>query len=86
MTISFDIPESVEQLLREVGPDPSQAAKEVVLVELYRQGRFFHSEFARALGVSRYEADGVLKRHGVMLDISEDELREDMDALRKLVG
>lgn len=85
MTIRFDIPTNIEQLLAEQGADPHQAAKEAALVELYRQERIDHSEFAAALGTSRYEADGVLKRHGVLSSITAAEVQADAEALLKLV-
>lgn len=69
MTISFDIPPNIEQALRSCGQDLSQVAKEAALVELYRQDRITQFELAAALGLSRYETDGVLKRHGVTEDL-----------------
>lgn len=86
MTISFEIPGDVEKLFVELGGNVNQAVKEAALVELYRLGKLFHSEFAAALGTSRYEADGVLKRHGVFLELSAEELDDDIEGIRRLVG
>ena len=84
MTVSFELPEAAEQALRMHGPDLSQAAKEAVLIELYREGRLFHGELAQALGISRYEADGLLKRHGVMLDLSAETLASETRSLEQM--
>jgi len=80
MTIRFEIPESIESLLTEFGADASSAAKEATLVELVRRGRLTTGALATALGVSRYEADGILKRYGVALEITSDQLQADIVA------
>ncbi len=84
MTITFTIPENVERLLQEQGPDANLAAKEAALVELYRQDKITHFELAQALGLSRYQTDGVLKRHGVTEDLPtveefEQQLEQPLD-------
>ncbi|MEX0711811.1 MAG: UPF0175 family protein [Pirellulales bacterium] len=87
MTISFNLPESLEQQLRDELGNLDQAAKEAALVELYRQGKLSHGRLAEGLGISRYQADAVLKRHHVTEDlITLDELDEQVLGLRKLVG
>ncbi len=69
MAISFDIPPDLEEsLIRQVG-NLNEAAKEAALVELYRQGKISRPELSRALGLSRYETDGLLKRHHVTEDL-----------------
>jgi predicted HTH domain antitoxin len=69
MAITFEIPPDLEEnLARELG-NLNQAAKESALVELYRQGRISRPELSRALDLSRYETDGLLKRHGVTEDL-----------------
>ncbi|MEX2213599.1 MAG: UPF0175 family protein [Phycisphaeraceae bacterium] len=77
MTVSFDLPADIEQNLRRTLGDVSQVAKEAAMVELYRQSRITHVEFARALGVSRLEAEAILQRHGV---IEDTPTHEDHDA------
>jgi|CXWL01.1.fsa_nt_gi predicted HTH domain antitoxin len=86
MTISIDVSGNIEKALREHGADLNCAAKETLLIGLYREGKLFHSDLARALGMSRYEVDGLLKRHGVFHDLSEDELRADVEGLRKIAS
>jgi hypothetical protein len=85
MTITFDLPPDVEQLLRRESRDPNQAAKEATLVEFYRQGKITHHQFAQSLGISRLEADGVLKRHNVTEDLlTVEEFRRQVEDLERM--
>lgn len=87
MTVSFNLPESIEKQLRDELGDLDEAAKESALVELYRQGKLSHGRLAESLGISRYETDAILKRHHVTEDlITLDEFREQVVGLRKLMG
>lgn len=81
MAITFDIPADLEEsLLRQLG-DVNQAAKESALVGLYRQGKLSRPELSRALGLSRYATEGLLKRHGVTEDlITPEQLDEQLAA------
>jgi hypothetical protein len=69
MAVTFDLPPDIEQSLRHEFGDLAQAAKEAALVELYRQGQVTHRVLSRALGISRLEAEALLKRHGVTEDL-----------------
>ena len=83
MTISFSIPPSIESLLTQHGQDPSAAAKEAALVELYRQSKLSRVELSQALALSRFETDGVLKRHNVTEDlVTPEEYQADLEASR----
>lgn len=83
MTVAFELPADAEEALRGDGPDASAAAREAVLVELYRRGRLNHFQLSSGLGFDRHQTDGVLKRHGVTEDLlSVDEFREEADSLR----
>ena len=83
MTISFEIPPEIEQQIRTNGADLDREARELFLVELYRQERISHCQLADALGLSRYEADGVLKRHKVWLELIPEELAAQPASLRE---
>lgn len=82
MAISFELPQEIEKSLRKELGDLDQAAKEAALVELYRQHRLTHHEFSRALGLSRFEADALLKDHGVNYDLSVEEIHSESESLR----
>lgn len=82
--IRIDLPTDVEARLREALGDVDLVAKEAALVELYRQGQITHHELSDALGLSRFEADGLLKRHRVTEDLpSPDEYVAELEAARK---
>jgi predicted HTH domain antitoxin len=82
MNISFEIPGEIEQELGGNGADISSEAREAFLVELYRQDRITHHQLAEALGLSRLETDGVLKRHKVSSGVTAEEMRAQAAALR----
>ena len=69
MSVTFDLPHDIERELRRALGDLGQAAKEAALVELYRQGHIAHRDLSRALGVSRMEAEALLKKHRVIEDL-----------------
>jgi hypothetical protein len=84
MEISFEIPAEIEREIDAIdGADLGREAKEAYLVELYRQERIHHHQLAEALGLSRWEADGLLKRHKVPSGPSTvAELRAEVASLR----
>ena len=82
MTITFEIPSDIERELHSDGADLSRAAKEAFLVELYRQDKIAHHQLAEALGLDRYETDGVLKRHKVSPGVTSEEMQSQAAALR----
>jgi hypothetical protein len=86
MSISFDLPASVEDQLRQELADLDLVAKEAVLVELYRQERITHHQLGLSLGLERHETDGLLKRHKVVEDLPRaNELAEEIATLRRLI-
>jgi hypothetical protein len=72
MAVTFDLPNDIEQNLRHEFGDLGQTAKEATLVELYRQRKITQVDLSRALGISRIEAEGVLKKHHVTDDLPTD--------------
>ncbi len=83
MTISFTVSSNVEGVLGQHGQDPSVAAKEATLVELYRQDKISRAELSDSLGISRIETDAILKRHHVIEDLpTQQEYEADLAAIR----
>ena len=82
MTISFDIPQDIEQQLRSAGSELGGKAREAFLVELYREHEISHRQLGDALGLERFETEGLLKRYGVGLDISVSEIKAQAGILR----
>ncbi len=85
MTITFDLPPAAEQSLRqEWGENLNAAARETVLVELYRLDKLTHYELSTALGISRLETETVFKKHGVTEDLpTEQEIQAAARSPRK---
>jgi hypothetical protein len=73
MAVTFELPVEVEARLRAQSPNLDAEAKEAMLVELYRQDKLTHYELSLALGLDRFETDGVLKKHNVTEDLPSDE-------------
>ena len=87
MAVTIQLPPDIEQRLRAETPNLDAEAKEAMLVELYRQEKITHYELSLALGLDRFEADSVLKKHNVTIDLpTPEELEEDLRRLRQLVG
>jgi predicted HTH domain antitoxin len=86
VSVTFDLPLSVEEKLRREMGDLDQIAKQALAVEAFRAAKLSLGQFADLLGISTYEADGFLKARGVFLDLSETELGDERTALRKLRG
>ena len=82
MNISYEIPQDIEQELRTNGLDVNGEAKEAYLIDLYRQERISHRQLADALGLNRYETDGVLKRHKVSPNVTAQEMRAQATSLQ----
>ena len=81
MEVHLEIP---EELARRIASDASgltRAALEAIALEGVRSGKLTVSQARRLLGIqSRYEMDGFLKAHGVVLDLTLDDVRRDSDA------
>jgi len=87
MSITFSLPPTIEEGLRAQFGDVTAIAKEATLVELYRQAKLSHGQFAEALDLSRDEANAVLRRQQVTEDLpSLEEFDEQMGQLRQLLG
>jgi hypothetical protein len=69
MTVTFQLPPEIEEALRSQFADIDQAAKEALLVELYRQDKLTHNELALALVLDRFEVDALLRKHHVTEDL-----------------
>ncbi len=82
MTISFELPSEIEQQIRTNGVDLDREARELYLIELYRQERISHAQLRDALGVSFHEAERLIKAHAAGRDFPLDEFEEQRAFLR----
>jgi hypothetical protein len=55
----------------------------VFQVDLYRNDQITHHQLAEALGLSRPETEGVLKRHQVSSGVTAEQMRAQAVALRE---
>jgi hypothetical protein len=78
MRIQIDIPEDVAKLLAAEPGGITRVVLEALAVEGVRSGKLTIFQARQMLGIeSRYEMDGFLKSHGVMLaDCLEQVLRD----------
>jgi hypothetical protein len=82
MTITFEIPRDIVQQIRTNGSDLNDRAREAFLVEMYREHEISHRQLGEALGLERYETDGLLKRYNVGLGMTLAEMRAEAEALQ----
>jgi predicted HTH domain antitoxin len=73
MSLTIQLPLEIEQELRRELGDIDQAAKEALLVELYRQDKLTHRQLSLALEMDRFEIDALLKKHNVTEDLPTDD-------------
>jgi hypothetical protein len=84
MNISFEIPPDIEQQIRTDGSDLNRDAKEVYLMEQFRQAKLSHRQLEDALGLSFYETEELLKRRGLGQDIDPAEFEASRERTRKV--
>ena len=82
MAISFEIPQDIEQQLRTQGADLNREAKEVYLMDQYRQAKITHRQLEEALSLSFHETEQLLKRRGMGQDLDLEEFEGGRDLLR----
>ncbi len=82
MNISFEISHDVEQQLRTDGTDLNREAKEVYLMEQYRQAKLSHRQLQEALGLSFHETEELLKKRGLGQDLEIEAFGVGRDRLR----
>ena len=76
MTIAFEIPRDIEQQIRTDGADLNRDAKEVYLMEQYRQAKITHRQLEGALDLSFHETEHLLKQRGLGQDLDIEEREE----------
>jgi hypothetical protein len=87
MTVTVELPSELEAAIRRsVGGDLNAYAREALAVQMYRDRKLTHGQLQLFLGVSSYEADVVLKKHGGVDEITADELVDQLSASRAVRG
>ena len=83
MTVTFEIPQAIEQQLRINGVDVNREARLAYLVELYRQERISRDVLSEALGLGFHQTEQVLKEHGIGDDFTLEEFQAERALLRE---
>jgi hypothetical protein len=83
MTINFEIPQEIEQQIRAHGVDLDRDAKEVYLMEQYRQAKITHRQLEEALDRGFHETEQLLKQRGMGQDLDIEEFEVGREFLRK---
>ena len=87
MEVTVTIPEDIAAQLRTRWQDLPRAALESLALEAYRSGTLTSAQLRRLLGFeSRYELDGFLKQAGVYLEYDLDDLKQDLETIRRVRG
>ncbi len=87
MEITLNLPEDIAHGLQTKWKDLPRAALESLALEGYRSGALTTAQVRRLLGFgTRYELDGFLKRHGVFLKYSAEDLERDAEVSRQFSG
>lgn len=87
MEVTVTIPEDIAAQLHTKWQDLPRAALESLALEAYRSGTLSTAQLRRLLGFeSRYELDGFLKNAGIYLDYDLEDLKQDLETIRKVRG
>ena len=86
MQVYINIPRDAEDVLRQEWGDLDQAATQALLIESYRTGKISIGFLAEMLGVSRWEAEQWLGRHGVTWNYGLDDLESDRQTMAEQFG
>lgn len=80
MQVTVEVPEDLAQRLAADQIGLSRAALEALALEGVRSGKLTTAQARRLLGISsRYEMDGFLKSHGVLLSVTLEDVRRDSE-------
>jgi predicted HTH domain antitoxin len=84
MDVTFSLPEDIARKLQEKWGDLSRRALESLVVQAYREESLTLGDVRRLLGHEiRMETEAFLKEKGALLEYSEEELEQDVQAARK---
>lgn len=87
MEISIAVPDDAALLMKQRWHDLPRRALEALVADAYREGVLSGAQVQRILGFeSRFEVDAFLKRSGVYLNYTADDLEHDLQAARRATG
>jgi predicted HTH domain antitoxin len=83
--ISVDFPRDLIHILKVRDRELPRVLREMVAVELYKDGRISLGKAAEIAGVSKWEMFEILASKKIPLRYGVDDLKEDLKTLRELV-
>lgn len=86
MKVTIDIPDSMEQTLSDqLGHDLEKAVKESLAIAWYQSEKISIGQVAEMLGISVYQAEGIMKQHHVEAPYSLTDYENDRVTLNRLL-
>jgi predicted HTH domain antitoxin len=84
--LTIDIPDRMEASLHEqLGSDLAQAAKEAIALAWYQAEKLSIGQVAELLGISVYEAEGLMKERQIDAPYSLEDFEHDRATLNRLL-
>ena len=81
MVVQLEVPENLARQFATDQEGLARIALEALAVDGVRSGKLSVFQASEVLGIrSRHEMDGVLKRHGILLDVTLEDVQKDSDA------
>ena len=85
MQVTIDLPDDIADRLRTKRGDLPRVVLETLAIDGYRSGELTDTEMMRLLGLNnRMQVDELLRKSGVMLDYTRDDLERDLRNLDEL--
>lgn len=86
MQLTIDIPEAVRlSLEKHFGQNLPEAAKEAMALAWYQAEKLSIGQVAELLGLTVYEADGLMKRRRIDAPYSAEDYERDRETLDRLL-
>lgn len=83
--VTIALPDELSAALASPGQDLSRSAFEALALNAYRERKITAAQLRQLLGYeTRMEVDAFLKRHGVELEYSQEDLGRDRETHRRL--
>ncbi len=85
MTLILEIPDSWKQALGLDTADAAGRAREMLVIESYREGKLSRGQAAEMLGLGFHEAEALFKRYGANQQPTWEEMEHSTHAFKALV-
>ncbi len=85
MTLVLELPDAWKKPLGLDTDDAENRARQMLILESYREGRLSRGQAAEMLGMGFHEAEAFFKRHGAIQQPTWEELESSADRLRSVL-